>query len=152
FVTTALFNEVAGQVPDAFSPLRTVLFGGEKADPRRARDVLLAGPPERLLNVYGPTETTTFAAWHQVTDVAAGATNLPVGRPIANTELLVLDRHLRLVPPGVPGELCIGGLGLAHGYLRDPDLTARRFVPHPYRPGARLYRSGDLAVQHPEGI
>ena len=151
FVTTALFNEIAAQAPDAFASLRTVLFGGERADPRRVRDVLLARPPERLLHVYGPTETTTFASWHLVTDVAEGASNLSIGRPIANTELLVVDRDLRLVPPGVVGELCIGGLGLAHGYLGDPDLTARRFVGHPYRPGARLYRSGDLAVQRSDG-
>jgi amino acid adenylation domain-containing protein len=145
FLTTALFNQAAQQAPDAFRSLRSVLFGGEQVDPRWVREVLKAGPPERLLHVYGPTETTTFATWHWVKDVPEEAGTVPIGRPIANTTLYVLDRVLQPVPAGVPGELYIGGDGLARGYLHSPELTAARFVPSPFAEagGARLYKTGD---------
>jgi len=153
FLTTALFNQLAQAVPGAFRSVRHLLFGGEMVDPHSVRKVLKEGPPERLLHVYGPTETTTFATWHLVQEVADGAVNLPIGQPIASTEVYLLDAHRQLVPVGVPGELYIGGDGVAHGYLRRPDLTAERFVPHPFSKdlGARLYRTGDLARYLPTG-
>jgi len=146
FVTTALFNEVAAARPDAFATVGTVLFGGEAADPGWPRRVLEGAPPERLLHVYGPTESTTFATWEPLTAVPAGATSLPIGRPIANTRCHVVDRNLRPVEPGGIGELCLGGDGLALGYLGRGSLTAERFVPDPFSgvPGERLYRTGDL--------
>lgn len=145
FLTTALFNETARQVPDAFRTVKHVLFGGEAADPRWAKTVLEQGAPERLLNVYGPTESTTFATWYPVENVADDATHVPIGRPLANTTLYVLDRNQRPVPIGVPGELYIGGDGLAQGYLNRPELTASCFVANPFSetPGERLYRTGD---------
>ncbi|MBK6806135.1 MAG: AMP-binding protein [Betaproteobacteria bacterium] len=85
FVTTALFNAVAREIPAAFRHCRTVLFGGEAVEPRWVRDVLNAGPPGRLLHVYGPTESKTFATWHEIRDVAEGTITIPIGRPIANT-------------------------------------------------------------------
>ncbi|MBA3258986.1 MAG: AMP-binding protein, partial [Gemmatimonadales bacterium] len=112
FLTTALFNEVAGSAPDAFATLRHLLVGGEVADPRRMRGLLKGKPPERLLNVYGPTETTTFASWHLVSDVPEDSTGIPIGRPVANTQLWVVDRRLEVVPVGVTGELFIGGPGV----------------------------------------
>lgn len=147
FLTTALFNLVARQVPTAFSPLTTVLFGGEAVDPHWVRVILLQGPPRRLLHVYGPTETTTFATWHRVEAVASDTTPVPIGRPIANTHAFILDAHRQPVPIGVGGELYLGGPGLARGYLNRPDLTAERFVAHPFSPDAseRLYRTGDVA-------
>jgi acyl carrier protein len=153
FLTTALFTQVATAVPDAFRPVRTVLFGGEACDPRFVRLVLERGAPERLLHVYGPTETTTYATWYRVTEVAATATTIPIGRPLANTRAYVLDRHQQPVPLGVPGELYIGGDGVARGYLNRPELTAERFVPDPYStdPDARLYRTGDLVRQRTDG-
>jgi len=151
FLTTALFTRMSREAPDAFAGLRELLFGGEAADPAAARAVLAAGPPWRLLHVYGPTESTTFASWQPVRDVPAGAAMLPIGAPIANTSLWVLDRALAPVPLGAAGELCIGGDGLAVGYWNRPELTAERFVPHPWQAGGRLYRTGDQVRRLPDG-
>ncbi len=156
FLTTALFHQVARALPEAFRGLRHVLTGGEVLDPAAARAVLASGgPPQRLLNVYGPTESTTFATWHaiQSDDVAEGAPPLPIGRPIANTRAYVLDAHRRPVPVGIPGELWLGGDGLALGYLHQPALSAERFVPDPLGDGleARLYRTGDLVRHRGDG-
>jgi amino acid adenylation domain-containing protein/non-ribosomal peptide synthase protein (TIGR01720 family) len=147
FLTTALFNQIARDAPNAFAPVRHVLFGGEAVDPQSVRLVLQAGGPERLLHVYGPTENTTFSTWHLVDAVPAGATTVPIGRAIANSQVYVLDRHLSPVPVGVSGELYVGGDGVALGYLNRPELTPERFVPDPFstRAEAKLYRSGDLA-------
>jgi amino acid adenylation domain-containing protein len=105
-----------------------------------------------LWNLYGPTETTIWSAVRQVTAGEEGA-SLAVGGAIANTSLYVLDRRLEPAPVGVPGELCIGGAGLARGYLDAPDLTAERFVPDPFshRRGGRMYRTGDLVRWRPDG-
>ncbi|HEV3458631.1 MAG TPA: amino acid adenylation domain-containing protein, partial [Thermoanaerobaculia bacterium] len=162
FVTTPLFTQLARLEPAAFAPLRQLLVGGETLQPEALRRVRAAGYAGRLLNVYGPTESTTFATWHEIAGVpgrepaAAGADArpVPIGRPLTNTRALVLDRRLAPVPPGVTGELFLGGDGLARGYLGRPDLTAERFVPDPLadRPGARLYRTGDLARRLPDGV
>ncbi|HXY94652.1 MAG TPA: amino acid adenylation domain-containing protein [Acidimicrobiia bacterium] len=153
FLTTSLFNAHARIAPAMFGPLRILTIGGEAADPRTCRSVLTsASPPASLLNAYGPTESTTFASWHPVNEVSEGALRLPIGTPIANSTLHVLDRHGRVVPPGVPGELFIGGDGLALGYLGDPELTARKFVPDPFAgPPHRLYATGDLVVRAHSG-
>jgi amino acid adenylation domain-containing protein len=153
FLTTSLFNQIARDVPQAFATVRSVLVGGEAADPSSMREVLAHSPPARLLNAYGPTETTTFAAWHLVESVPEGAASVPIGRPLANTQLHVLDAHLRPAPIGVPGELYIGGPGVARGYLNQPELTAARFVEDPFssEPGARLYKSGDVCRRSPDG-
>ena len=145
FLTTALFNQMARENPAAFRPLRHLLFGGEAVETKWVREVLASGPPERLLHVYGPTETTTFATWYPVERIKDDATTMPIGRPIANTEAYVLDAQLELVPVGVPGELYIGGPGVARGYLNRRQLTDERFVPNPFgeKPEARLYRTGD---------
>jgi amino acid adenylation domain-containing protein len=146
FLTTALFNQMAQSVPEAFTPLRYLLFGGEASEAQAVRRVLAGGKPQHLLHVYGPTESTTFTTWYEVREVAAGARTIPIGQPLSNTEVWVLDQHGQVVPVGVVGELYIGGDGLARDYLRQPELTAEKFVPHPYsdEPGARLYRTGDL--------
>jgi amino acid adenylation domain-containing protein len=146
FLTTALFNQIASEAPRAFSGLRHLLFGGEAVDPRWVGHVLRNGPPARLLHVYGPTENTTFSTWHHVTAVAEGAPTLPIGGPIGNTQVYVLDQGLEPVPVGVTGELYVAGAGLAQGYLNRPALTAERFVADPYacESGARMYRTGDL--------
>ncbi|MEE8524221.1 MAG: amino acid adenylation domain-containing protein, partial [Thermoanaerobaculia bacterium] len=153
FLTTALFNQVAREVPDAFAGLDTLMFGGEAVDPRWVKRVIRSGPPRRLLHVYGPTETTTFATWQRLTAVAEGATTIAIGRAIGNTRSVVLDRRLRPVPIAVEGELYLGGEGLARGYFQQPAETAERFVPDPHcdRPGERLYRTGDRVRQRPDG-
>jgi amino acid adenylation domain-containing protein len=151
FLTTALLNQVADADPGAFGALRCLLFGGEPADPERVAAVLRAGRPERLLHVYGPTEATTFAAWHRVEAVEPATGTVPIGGPIPGTSLHVLDRGLEPLPPGAAGELFIGGRGLARGYLHRPGLTADRFVPDPGGTGARLYRTGDRVRWRADG-
>jgi non-ribosomal peptide synthetase component F len=103
-----------------------------------------------LLNLYGPTETTIYSTGGEVTQEDDVIT---IGRPILNTQIHILDAHLQPVPIGVAGELYIGGEGLANGYLGRPELTSERFVKNPFSefPGARLYRSGDLARYRPDG-
>lgn len=147
FLTTALFNQLAREVTGVFSSLGTVLFGGEAVDPKWVRAVLACDPPKRLLHVYGPTENTTFSTWHLVEEVEEDAHTVPIGKPIANSELYILDPAMNPVPVGVPGEIYVGGDGLAHGYWNRPELTASKFVRHPFSddPEARLYRTGDLA-------
>jgi natural product biosynthesis luciferase-like monooxygenase protein len=128
----------------ALGRLRVLMLGGETFPAPLAAELgaVFGG---KLLNMYGPTETTIWSATHEVDGAHAGS--IPIGRPVSNTEIYILDARLRPVPEGVPGELYIGGRGLARGYLNRPDLTAERFVPDPFSPraGARLYRTGDLA-------
>ncbi len=153
FLTTALFDQVARQAPQAFASLRVVLFGGEAVDPGYVREVLRGGPPAELLHVYGPTENTTFSTWERVHAVDEDATTVPIGRPIANTRAYVLDERMRPVPLGIVGELYLAGDGLARGYLGRPDLTAELFVPDPFgpEPGGRLYRTGDRVLWRASG-
>jgi len=153
WLTASLFHQYARQMPDVVASLGTLLFGGERCDPEAVRKALELGP-KRLINGYGPTETTTFAATYEVHEVPAGAVSVPIGRPIGETELWIVDRWGEPLPIGATGELWIGGAGLAHAYLGRPSLTARSFVPHPssQTPGARLYRSGDLVRLRPDGL
>ncbi|MFF4402666.1 amino acid adenylation domain-containing protein [Streptomyces sp. NPDC001480] len=152
FLTTALFNLVARERPDAFAPLRTVLFGGEACDPRRVREVFAAGAPERLLHVYGPTETTTFATWHEVAEPAEGDRTIPIGRPIGTTVAVVVGADGSPVPPGGTGQLLLGGPGLATGYLDRPELTAQRFAEDRFTgSGGPLYRTGDVVLLREDG-
>ncbi|MEO1728603.1 MAG: amino acid adenylation domain-containing protein, partial [Bacteroidota bacterium] len=152
FLTTALFNQHSIQQPGLFSTLRHVLTGGERADDQRIRDVLANDGPGRLLNVYGPTETTTFATWHEV-DSSSELRAVPIGLPLANTTAYVLSPTLELLPPGVPGELFIGGPGVARGYAGRSALTAERFLPDPFGAvrGGRLYRTGDRVRRRRDG-
>ena len=153
FLTTALFELVASVVPHAFNSLRYLLFGGEVVNPRVVQQVLKNKPPQQLLHVYGPTESTTFSSYYCVQDVAAQATSIPIGRPIANTQIYLLDQYQKPVPIGVVGELYIGGDGLARGYLNRQELTASRFIPSPFnnQEGTRLYKTGDLGRYLPDG-
>jgi amino acid adenylation domain-containing protein/non-ribosomal peptide synthase protein (TIGR01720 family) len=138
--------------------LRLVVVGGEKPSPTTFSNWRQLAGVNRIcwLNGYGPTETTVTATVHQpeTNPVTQGATlELPIGRPIANTEIYLLDDQMQPVPVGVPGEIYIGGAGLARGYLNRPDLTADKFIPNPFSPkaGTRLYKTGDLARYLPDG-
>jgi acyl-coenzyme A synthetase/AMP-(fatty) acid ligase/acyl carrier protein len=132
-----------GQIPH-------LLLGGE-ALPVALAGELLEDRPGTLTNMYGPTETTIWSLSQLVEDTVTG---IPIGRPIANTRVYVLDAMRRPVPVGVPGELWIGGEGVARGYLNRPELTAERFVDDPFcdEAGARMYATGDLARYRPDGI
>jgi thioesterase domain-containing protein/acyl carrier protein len=138
---------MAREVPIAFSTIKCLLFGGETAAPASVRKILEAGPPERFLHMYGPTESTTFTTWYPVESVAENAATIPIGRPVSHTTVYLLDTNRQPVPIGVAGELFIGGDGLAEGYLNNPHLTKEKFVQNPFdrEQGARLYRTGDLA-------
>ncbi|MEM7355537.1 MAG: amino acid adenylation domain-containing protein, partial [Acidobacteriota bacterium] len=152
FVTTALFNQLVAEEPGVFSELENLLFGGEAVDPKRVSEAQASRPPRRLLHVYGPTETTTFATWYRASSAARRQRTLPIGWPIANSSSYVLDRGLRPVPIGVVGELLLGGEGLSWGYWGRPGLSASRYVPDLFgAPGSRLYRSGDLVRSTVEG-
>ncbi|HYR11437.1 MAG TPA: amino acid adenylation domain-containing protein [Longimicrobium sp.] len=150
FITTALFHQIAREAPETFAGMRQVLFGGESAAPDAVRR---AGEHVRLINVYGPTENTTYSTFHLVDSVPANAPGVPIGRAVANSHAYVLDPRMNPVPVSVPGELYVDGHGLARGYLGRPGLTAERFVPDPFgTAGSRLYRTGDRARWLPGGV
>lgn len=147
---------------------RVVLEGAESSQLKSLRTVILAGeacPIEvvnfhytllsktHLFNEYGPTETTVWSTVHSCPKTKSAIGSVSIGRPISNTQIYLLDRDFNLVPIGVPGELHIGGGGLARGYLQRPGITAERFIPNPFsvEPGARLYKTGDLARYLPDG-
>ncbi|MFI6442940.1 amino acid adenylation domain-containing protein, partial [Streptomyces sp. NPDC050759] len=125
------------------------LTGGEALNTRLAQRLFDA--VGSFTNVYGPSETTIWSTAYECE--ASPDTSVPIGRPLANTSVYVLDERMRLAPVGVPGELYIGGVGVSRGYRGRPGLTAQRFVPDPFgeRPGARLYRTGDLVRYRPDG-
>ncbi|QNP74887.1 amino acid adenylation domain-containing protein [Streptomyces roseirectus] len=153
FITTSLFNLVAEECPEILAGVREVWTGGEAASVTAFRRAREAAPGTVFTNVYGPTETTTFATSHRLTPSAPADGRLPIGRPMDNTRLYVLDAELRPVPVGVVGELYLAGAGLARGYLGRPALTAERFVPDPFGPaGGRMYRTGDLARWRADGV
>ncbi len=160
WLTAALFDQLAGQRPDMFRCLDYLLVGGGALNPAMIRAVLKcpAGSPRHLVNGYGPTENTTFSTCHLIGSVADGTRSIPIGRPIANSTAYVLDPTGMPVPPGVAGELHVGGDGLARGYLNDPGLTTQRFALRELRhPGvterveARLYATGDLVRWQDDG-
>ncbi len=151
FLTTALFNQIVQFAPQGLGGLRYLLFGGEAVDPQWVRSLLTNHPPQHLLHVYGPTENTTFSTWYPVTAVADQAVTVPIGQAITNTQVYLLDRYQQPVPVGIPGEIYLGGLGLATGYLHRSELTASRFVPDLADPASVLYRTGDLARYLPDG-
>ena len=136
-------------------PRRFLILGGEASFRDHAERIRAAAPECVLLNHYGPTETTVGVLthrWQPGEEGSGGA--LPLGRPLANSRVYVVDALGRLLPAGVPGELWIGGAGVSRGYLYRPDRTAERFLPDPWsgEPGARLYRTGDLVRRRPEGV
>ncbi len=153
WLTVALFNQYAYALGEAFARLRYLMVGGDALDPRVIAHVLDRNPPQHFLNGYGPTETTTFALTYEIRQIPTGAKSIPIGRPISNTRIYILDRSGEPVPIGVAGEIYIGGTGVARGYLNRPELTAERFLADPFaaEPDARMYRSGDLGRYLPDG-
>lgn len=147
WLTAGLFHQVVDMCPSLFTRVRQVLAGGDVLSPGSVDTALGLLPAGAVLvNGYGPTEATTFTCCHRMPAGIGVGGAVPIGRPIANTRVYVLDQDGALVPEGVVGELYVGGDGVAIGYVGRPDLTAERFVPDPYspHPGARMYRTGDL--------
>ena len=152
-LTAPLFNAL---VPDDYPRLAgvTQLFtGGDVVSRAQVRDILIACDVRRLVHCYGPTETTTFSATFSAAHPDEVCRSLPIGRPIWNTRVYVLDGGLQPVPAGVAGELYIAGAGLARGYVGRPGLTGERFVADPFgAAGSRMYRTGDLARWRADGV
>ncbi|MER6120478.1 amino acid adenylation domain-containing protein [Streptomyces sp. NPDC001743] len=145
-VTTPLLNRLIEDTPDLLQSLRRVYFGGEIISVPHIRKALRWARPGTLLHSYGPTENSFTSSWHPIEEVPQGARTVPIGRAVPDTRLhVVLEGTLIPAPVYVPGELVLGGAGVARGYLGDPRRTAERFVPDPFggEPGARLYRTGD---------
>jgi len=151
-LSSGLFNVMADEYPEAFDHVEIVFTGGEVASGAHVARVLGRGSGVAVANAYGPAESMGFSTVFEVpADLGAGA--VPVGRPIGNKRVYLLDRRLRPVPVGAVGEVYLGGVGLAHGYLGAAGLSAGRFVADPFsEDGSRLYRTGDLARWRADGI
>ncbi|OLF14374.1 hypothetical protein BLA60_04400 [Actinophytocola xinjiangensis] len=152
WLTAGLFHAIVDTDPSALTGVRHLLTGGDVVS--RAHVARLRATGDVVVgNGYGPTESTTFACVHR--DIAAGDAAadapVPIGVPVTNTTVHVLDEYLNRVPVGVPGDLLVGGPGLARGYLGNPGLTAQRFTANPFEPGTRLYRTGDRVRWLPSG-
>ncbi len=154
WLTASLFNSLVDEDVSALTGLRQLLVGGEALSSPHIARAQHELPGLQIHNGYGPTENTTFSCTHGIGALAHPLQEIPIGRPLAGRSAYVLDGAMRPVPPGVLGELYVGGGGLARGYLGQARITAERFVPDPFgrpEPGARLYRTGDLARLAPDG-
>jgi amino acid adenylation domain-containing protein len=150
WLTSSLCNQLADADLGIFLGLQRLLAGGEKLSAPHINRIRAAHPGLAVINGYGPTENTTFTTCHVIErDYPA---DIPIGRPIANTQVYILDAKLDLVPPGAVGEICTGGDGLARGYLNDEALTREKFIANPFEPGGRLYRTGDLGRWREDGV
>jgi acyl-coenzyme A synthetase/AMP-(fatty) acid ligase/acyl carrier protein len=153
-LTTSLLNSVVDESVQSLRGAKQLLTGGEAASPVHLRKAVTELPDTRIINCYGPTECTTFATCYPVpAEIEDDLVSIPIGRPVSGRRVYVLDTHDNLVPIGVSGELCIGGEGLARGYLNRAELTAEKFVPNPFDKDSesRLYRTGDRCRWLPDG-
>jgi tyrocidine synthetase-3 len=137
FVTTALFNTLVDLEIDCLSDVRKVLFGGERVSTEHSRKALMFLGKQRIIHVYGPTETTVYATYYFIEEIPHSASTIPIGAPISNTIVYIVDKYRNLVPIGVSGEILIGGAGTARGYLNQPEFTAEKFCLR--RPGGTLF-------------
>ncbi len=153
WLTAGVFHLMIDHRLQALQPLRQLLAGGDVLSPRHVAAAVRALPGCQLINGYGPTENTTFSCCYRIPKDFDAAAPLPIGTPIRQTQIYIVDEQLRPTAPGVAGELLVGGAGLALGYLNRPELTAERFIAHPFdsTPGARLYRTGDRVRTRPDG-
>ncbi|MGF2038866.1 MAG: non-ribosomal peptide synthetase [Nostoc sp. CmiVER01] len=153
WLTAGLFHLMVDENIDVLKSLRQLLAGGDILSVPHVQKFLQTVGNCQLINGYGPTENTTFTCCYQIPTSLSPDVSVPIGRPIANTQVYILDKNLQLVSIGVPGELFIGGAGLARGYFNRPELTQEKFIPNPFEDsgGSRLYKTGDLARYLPDG-
>ncbi|QPF43658.1 non-ribosomal plipastatin synthetase PpsC [Bacillus subtilis] len=149
WLTSSLFNHLTEQNEQTFSQLKHLIIGGEALSPSHVNRIRNVCPEVSIWNGYGPTENTTFSTCLHIQKTYE--LSIPIGRPVGNSTAYILNQWGVLQPVGAVGELCVGGDGVARGYLGRPDLTKEKFVPHPFAPGDRLYRTGDLARWLPDG-
>ncbi|HRH38685.1 MAG TPA: non-ribosomal peptide synthetase, partial [Flavobacteriales bacterium] len=151
--STGIFNMLVDEHLDDLRTLKHIATGGDVMSPVHSRKALRVLGPGVMINVYGPTENSVFVTCHVLEDEREITDNVPIGKPVYNTEAYIVDEAMRQVPIGAVGELVAGGDGVALGYWRKPELTKERFVPDVFsgRPGATLYRTGDLARWNPDG-
>jgi amino acid adenylation domain-containing protein len=150
WLTAGLFHLMVDEHIEDLRPLRQLLAGGDVLSVPHVQRMLRELPNCQLINGYGPTENTTFTCCFAIEDEARIGHSVPIGRPIANTQVYILDKQLQPVPVGVPGELYAAGDGVARGYYNRPALTAERFIANPFGAG-QMYRTGDLARWRPDG-
>jgi amino acid adenylation domain-containing protein len=143
WLSSGLFNTVVDKKIEALRNVRQLLVGGDVVSPAHVQRVYAINPKITIINGYGPTENTTFTCCYTIPRDLSPDRAIPIGRPIRNTQVYILDENLQPMPVGISGELYCGGDGLSHGYWNKPDLTAQAFVAHPFFAGARLYRTGD---------
>ncbi len=151
-MSASLFNFMLDEYPDVYTGLRWAMTAGEAASAAHVERALTKFPHLKVCNGYGPAESMGLTTAHTVTLADVRGASVPIGRPLVNKTGYVLDPRMRLVPPGVPGELYVGGIGLANGYINRPGLTAERFVANPFGGGDRLYRTGDIVRWSREGV
>lgn len=149
WLTASLFNQIVDQNPEVFAGCRNLLVGGDVLSPKHINEIRKRDKEIKIINGYGPTENTTFTACFSIENIYDA--NIPIGKPISNTRVYIVDPNNKLQPIGVAGELCTAGEGLARGYLNRPELTEEKFVDNPFEPGTRMYKTGDMARWLPDG-
>lgn len=140
WLTSPLFNQLAQKDAGMFNTLRHLIIGGDALVPHIVSKVRKASPELSLWNGYGPTENTTFSTSFLIDQDYDGS--IPIGKPIGNSTAYIMDENRSLQPIGAPGELCVGGSGVARGYVNLPELTEKQFVRDPFRPDEMIYRTG----------
>ncbi|WP_392534068.1 amino acid adenylation domain-containing protein [Nostoc sp. C117] len=154
FLTTALFNLMIDTMPQALSEIKQLMFGGESVSLPHVRRALELLPTTQLINAYGPSECTVFICCYPIPqELADNVHSIPIGKPIGDRKVYLLDKDLHRVPIGVSGELYVGGASVARGYLNQPKLTSEKFISHPFEDNAacKFYKTGDLARRLPDG-
>jgi len=146
--TSGWLNQLIDNDIELFKNLTTLIAGGDKLSPVHLRTLKLCYPNLNIINGYGPTENTTFSLTYQLEQESM---NIPIGKPISNSTAYIIDKYQQLLPIGTVGEICVGGAGLARGYLNQPELTKEKFVPNPFKQGERIYKTGDLGRWLPDG-
>lgn len=152
-ITTALFNLVAKERVSAFETINYLFFGGEACNVGMVKRVLEIAKPKHLMHMYGPSENATYATWYEVKEISDEAKTIPIGRPVSNSQVYIMNQQGELLPPGIAGEIVCAGDGLAQGYLNKPDQTQKAFVTRSTVTGdaQRMYLTGDLGVCLPDG-